>query len=430
MTRHQGGKWGLTLVGGKMADVHANGFKRAPWKVDVLDRLSRVEEDVKRAISVKGWALHQNRGAAEQDGAGRWIITPADGQRPRLMNQADAVVATTFDYVEKTRESLGAAGWWQRPREWLSGALLMSAYTSLHAAEANRVLILSGDQLAAILPSIRARAAAYLAVGDPRRVALDGVPDLTAPAHQALARVQGALVRSVAHAEAPAAPPPRRRRRQRARGRAPAPAPAQAQDPGFMKLTDMLGSDQEIAAAAMSEACKAEDLEQSQVRSFRSVLLGTFLGLFILVVILGIVGAAHPAYFPLCWKQSTGKMICPSGGSAPSSADVPLILALGGVGAALAVALNLAGLKPVGVRYSLSVAQGLLKIAFGAITAMLGIIIVRTQSSVSGFLGSQAGLLTAAVVFGYSQQLFTRLIDRQASSLMKAASPATPPSVP
>jgi hypothetical protein len=29
-------------------------------------------------------------------------------------------------------------------------------------------------------------------------------------------------------------------------------------------------------------------------------------------------------------------------------------------------------------------------------------------------------------VFGYSQQIFTGLIDRQASSLMDAASPTTP----
>lgn len=84
----------------------------------------------------------------------------------------------------------------------------------------------------------------------------------------------------------------------------------------------------------------------------------------------------------------------------------------------------LTGLKPAGVRYSLSVGQGLVKLAFGAITAMLGIIILSTQSSV-GVLGSQAGLLTTAVVFGYSQQLFTRLIDQQANDLVTAASSTT-----
>lgn len=409
-------------------DDSAN-YKQTPWKVDVQDRLDLVKGDVRRAISAKGWALHQSKAEAEADD-GHWIVTQAGEQRDPLMNQADAVVATTFIYIDRTAQNLqpaGRWGWWPRIREGLTGALLMSAYTSLHAAESNRVRLLSGDQLAAILPSIRALAAAYLAVNDPRRVALDSVPDRTAPTHQALARMQGELVRNVAHAHEVPSPPPRRRRRRPARYQPLTPAPAQAQDPDFIKLTDMLGSDQEIASSAMSEAFKAEDQQQSQVRNFRGVLLGTFAVLLIVVVILGIVGFMHPAYFPLCWKTGKGGMTCPTGPQR-SSADVPLVLALGGIGAALAVALNLAGLKPVGVRYSLSVVQGLLKIPFGALTAMLGIIIVSTQNSVSGVLGSQAGLLTAAVVFGYSQQLFTRLIDQQASGLLKAASPATPPS--
>jgi len=56
---------------------------------------------------------------------------------------------------------------------------------------------------------------------------------------------------------------------------------------------------------------------------------------------------------------------------------------------------------------------------------MLGIIVLRTVTNSPGFLGTQPGLLTTAVVFGYSQQLFTRLIDRQATQLTNAASPAT-----
>jgi hypothetical protein len=92
----------------------------------------------------------------------------------------------------------------------------------------------------------------------------------------------------------------------------------------------------------------------------------------------------------------------------------------------LSVALNLADLKPAGVRFSLTVAQGMNKIVLGAIIAVLGIIVLRTVTNAPGFLGTQPGLLTTAVVFGYSQQLFTRLIDRQASQLTNAASPATP----
>jgi hypothetical protein len=51
-------------------------------------------------------------------------------------------------------------------------------------------------------------------------------------------------------------------------------------------------------------------------------------------------------------------------------------------------------------------------------------LILSTQTNI-GFLGSQVGLLTTAVVFGYSQQLFTKVIDQQASDLLKAASSAS-----
>lgn len=90
------------------------------------------------------------------------------------------------------------------------------------------------------------------------------------------------------------------------------------------------------------------------------------------------------------------------------------------------MAKNLTGLKPVGVRYSLSVAQGMVKVTLGAITAVLGLLILQTQSNLPGVLGTQQALLASAVVFGYSQQIFTGLIDRQATSLQNAASPATP----
>ncbi|HEX6523412.1 MAG TPA: hypothetical protein VF070_25940 [Streptosporangiaceae bacterium] len=505
--------------------------------MDVLDRLIRVEQDIERAISAKGWCLNEPGRVPR--------ISPREGKkRTRELNQAEAVVTATEEYIDKTRECLMPPDTrWRRFREWLTGELLMSVYTNLHAAETNRVLLLSSDQLAAFLPTIRERAAAYLSATDARVVALNGLPDPTAPAHQALARVQTALINNVtqAHAQTVPAPPASGTARQNgatagtqtsngqragqpatvvqapasqqtggpAAGSAivtqgdepaaadkdalrpeagtadpgagnppadqnpgqatpsdqaesksevggrqgggssgdgqdgtPLPAAASlsgaypkasavAQDASIVKLTEMLGRDQQVAATAMYEACRAEDLQQSQVRRFRDVLIGTFVGLFVLVIVLALLGGAHPSYFPLCLqspqRQGTQavSVICPTGSHTASSADLPLVLLLGGVGATLAVALNLAGLKPAGVRYSLSVAQGLLKIAFGAMTAMLGIVILSTQTTASGILSSQAGLLATAVVFGYSQQLFTRLIDRQANDLMNAASSTT-----
>jgi len=189
----------------------------------------------------------------------------------------------------------------------------------------------------------------------------------------------------------------------------------------------MLGADQQVASQVMNAAYRAEDLQQLQVRHFRGVLYGASAALLVVVAVLWIVGAIHPAYFPLCWpKSGSNHPICPTGGHAPSAADVPLALGIGALGAALSVAVNLVGLQPAGVRFSLTVAQGLNKIVLGAITALLGIIVLRTVTSAPGFLATQPGLLTTAVVFGYSQQVFTRLIDRQADQLTNAASPAAP----
>ena len=429
-------------------------IKREAWKVAVLDRLQRVEEDVRRAISAANWRL-------AEDGQELAVLPPAGQERSALMDEADAVVRATFWYTEKARQSLTPPGsWWRRRWDRLTRGSLAAAYINLHAAETSRVLLLSADQLQAVLPSIRQRVAAYLPMGDPRRAALDLVPDPSAPAYQLLRLHGGIVTDGHVKADAPAAPP------------APAPGPsgpaepatdqdeaqaenaAQTGDPdaagtgktaaavparaadqaaGLIRFTAILGQHQQVAAEAMGEACKAEDLQQGQVRRFRWVLLGTFAGLLLLVVFMGIVASIKPAYLPLCLPGVTGGTICPSGGHTSNSADLPLILGMGTVGAALAVATSLAGQKvAAGVRYSLSVAQGLVKVAFGALTAVLGIIILGTLTSreIPGILGTQPGLLTVAVVFGYSQQIFTRLIDRQANSLLNAASPASPATGP
>jgi len=372
-------------------------------------------------------------------GPGTQGATTQDDASIRLMSEAQAVVETTYQYIRKTEETLKRLPK-RRQRLWdvLTGELLMSAYVTMHAAESTRVLLLSSDQLAAILPSIRKRAIAFLPADDPSSDALKTIPDPTQPAHQAVAgRVQTQAGPVPSPAQAPG------------NGNNPPPAAQPGDDPnaasdqgqptdtnaasqvglsGAVVLTDMLGWDQQVAAQVMNEACRAEDREQLQVRHFRGLLYGATAVLLVVVAVLCLVGALHPTYFPLCWPAAGPRptMICPTGDSTPSAADVPLVVGLGALGAALSVALNLADLKPAGVRFSLTLAQGLNKIVLGAITAILGIIVLRTVTNAPGFLGTQPGLLTTAVVFGYSQQLFTRLIDRQATQLTNAASPMTP----
>jgi hypothetical protein len=446
--------------------------RRKAWKVDVLDRLCHVTEDVRRAISTVGWTLDETGdipqirvpapGAAS--GQGSPVVTTDGGASARLMREAQAVVQTIYKYVWNTKQTLKPLKRRQRFWDLLTGEVLMSAYINLHAAESTRVLLLSSDQLAAILPSIRQRATAYLPADDPNFDALKTIPDPTQPTHQAVAmRVQAQAgqvtpqtqARShrdslalgahdhahqdsdpnpVSHPSQPADPnaghdeqPPGSHNAGQDQQTLAGITVDRAMRPGAIVLTGMLGSDQEVAAQVMNAANRAEDAQQLQVRHFRGVLYVAAAVLLAAVAVLWIVGAIHAAYFPLCWPVSGSHpaMICPTGGSAPSPGDVPLVLAMGALGAALSVALNLTALKPAGVHFSLTIAQGLNKIVLGAIISVLGIIVLRTVTNMPGFLATQPGLLTTAVIFGYSQQLFTRLIDRQANQLTNAASPMT-----
>jgi hypothetical protein len=419
--------------------VHYGEIKRAPWKVAVWNRLRQVEADARQALSINGWQLAQRDGTTVID-----ALNPAQP----LMVAADAEVHEIYQSIGNAEDCLKPLRPLARLWDLLTGQTLMSAYLSLHMAEQKSVLLFSADQLAAHLPGIRTRVVAYLTADDPRRVALDGVPDIYAPAHQALAArcadsppvlAQRGAVHITASGTAHRGPglpgqvPPQ--------GPAHQPGPVPREGPGPQpgddgaqarrsgQLTPMLGQDQRIATAALAAAMTAEDDQQAEVRRFRNVLFGTFASLIVVVAVLVVVGILNAKLIPVCLPKAgakAGVLACPAGGQASGAADLPLVLGLGAIGATLAVARNLAGLKPAGVRYSLSVAQGMVKVTLGAITAVLGLLILQTQSDLPGILGTQQALLAAAVVFGYSQQIFTGLIDRQASSLMDAASSATP----
>src|SRR6266699_4069033 len=100
----------------------------------------------------------------------------------------------------------------------------------------------------------------------------------------------------------------------------------------------MLGSHEQIAAEAFGAACAAEDVQQTQVRRFRGVLLGTFVSLLVPIAVLCVTAFMHPALLPMCLHTAAANSICASGSAAPGSADLPLVLGLGAIGAALAVA--------------------------------------------------------------------------------------------
>src|SRR5215210_1553383 len=212
-------------------------------------------------------------------------------------------------------------------------------------------------------------------------------------------------------------------------------------------------------------AVRAASLEARRsirrVRSFRNVLLVTALILSLGVAGITVLGVLAPKRMPLCFTPETVdsvNVVCPtstvglkgsasgtesSGGSgtggqaaaaAPPSQqqldkkerdtagpwDVPAVEIIGVLAAALAGAFALRQIRGTSTPYSLPVAVAVLKLPSGALTAVLGLVLMR-GGFVPGLsaLDTSAQILAWAVVFGYSQQILTRLVDRQANSVLE-----------
>jgi hypothetical protein len=90
------------------------------------------------------------------------------------------------------------------------------------------------------------------------------------------------------------------------------------------------------------------------------------------------------------------------------------------VAAVLAAAYALRGVRGTSTPYSLPVALAALKLPSGALTAVLGLLLMR-GGFIPGLsdLDTSAQIVSWAVVFGYSQQLFTRMVDQQAQSVLE-----------
>jgi len=199
-----------------------------------------------------------------------------------------------------------------------------------------------------------------------------------------------------------------------------------------------------ILVAAMRAASEEERREIMRVRSFRNVLFVSGLLVAMLVVVLGFLGAIFYQAVDVCFnpvEASGGKIVCPLNETSyegqPANLDqltndtatpwdVPAILIIGASAAALSAAVALRQVQGSSTPYSLPVALALLKLPTGALTALLGLLLMRGQF-IPGFsaLDFPAQVLAWAVILGYAQQLLTRMLDQRAQMVLKAV--GTPP---
>jgi hypothetical protein len=108
--------------------------------------------------------------------------------------------------------------------------------------------------------------------------------------------------------------------------------------------------------------------------------------------------------------------------------DIMVVEVVGLTAAAVAAAAAIHGIRGSSERLGVPIALVLLKLPTGAITAFLGLLLMRGQF-VPGLsaLDTSAQILAWALVFGYAQQLFTRLVDRQGQTVLDSVKGADKP---
>jgi hypothetical protein len=168
------------------------------------------------------------------------------------------------------------------------------------------------------------------------------------------------------------------------------------------------------ARAASAEARR----EFTRVRSFRNTLLTTAVLMMLIALAVAVWGFLRPGELDICFNPPGGR-VCPSG-SAPLGTDIVLLEFIGMVSGAVSGSFFLRHVRGTSSRLGLPVALAVLKLPTGALTAFLGLVLMRGEF-VPGLsnLDSSAQIIAWAVVFGAAQQLVTGLVDRQADIVLK-----------
>lgn len=251
------------------------------------------------------------------------------------------------------------------------GLTVVTAYESVHAAEVFLVDLLSDDEIRVRMPSVLARARTVLDADDPLQ-----------------------------H--------------------------------GVNRLNPDIDVIDEVCRVNFKEAMRAgfqaEDRIYLRIRTFRNLVVKCTVLLFVLVGVMIWLVAMHPQSMPLCFAPGvTGvgggpaaPTICPSGDHMPpSSTDIMIVAGLGLLGSAVAAAFSIRRVQGTPNPYDIPVALTFFKLPLGAFTAVTGLLLLGGDF-VPGLsdLDNQRQILAYALVFGYAQQLISRLVDERARTIV------------
>lgn len=343
--------------------------------------------------------------------------------RPRI-GAGDGAALDAIEVHLKTAEMAADGtepGLFKRWRAAVRGASVERARSHLDAVESELLRLAPDPYLLGQLPSLVAHVRAHLDKDDPRRVGIEGIYD----------RINERVIRKNM-----GAPPG-----------TPQGVPVDGLDP----------AERDMLVAAVRQASGQARREVTRVRSFRNILLVAALLLGLGAGGMIVVGAAKPELLPLCFNPE-GMVVCPTedqpapgqssatGTGRPTqltpreqaevddvirdtanSWDIPLVALVGCIAAALAAATALRRIKGTSTEYNLPVALAILKLPTGALTALLGLLLMRGDF-IPGLsaLDSSAQIIAWAILFGYAQQLLTRFVDDRAQRVLADVGPGDP----
>jgi hypothetical protein len=351
-----------------------------PQPVQGVDREARYDGS---------WRVEAARRADELESLAEWIRSrdhAAVGQDAQLWKAIGV-------HIGKARELAGADDDRRRWRRFFSptdSTAVDATLGNLDAAEASLLRMAPSEYLVGFMPSAQAQINRYLPKNDPRREGVDDAVHESKRTHKI---------------EEPA---------------------------------------RDLVVQAYHAAGSQRRRELLRVASFFSVLVGTTIVLTVVALAVGAFGALWPHAMPLCFVPESGgdyKVVCPinetrvtqdgvpldktSGdldeglAATRTGADIAVVEFAGLIAAALAAATVLRGLRGTSTPYRVPLGLALLKLPAGALTAVVGLLLMR-GGFVPGLsaLDTSAQIIAWAVLFGYAQQLLTQLVDRQANGVL------------
>ena len=353
---------------------------------------------------------------AKNSRKGGWGRAKNSGKNDEVRKNDEILASAICRHLEAARQAARADK--LEPKRWFrifrivrNGPLIERAMSNLDAAEAHLLNLAPADYIYGQMPCLLRHVRCHLPPTDPAR--------------QEFERIAQRL--GIKDSDHPLVQNPK--------------------GPTLAEKEEIVEQERGKIVTTVRAASSAALREHVRLRSFRNVVVVTSLSMAVLAIGVAITGLLSPTLIPLCFApQEAGKttVVCPTAESAPfiprgeprqsgvptrnpdvviaetaKPLDLMVVELVGLTAAAIATAAAIRRIKGSSERYGLPVALAALKLPTGAITAFLGLLLMRGQF-VPGLtaLDTSAQILAWALVFGYAQQLFTRLVDQQGQTVL------------